>query len=60
MTRKNTIIAALLVFLASSILPSCAPTQDCWAYRSVQKYNDSKKRPSVASASGKKKVKIRY
>lgn len=61
MKKKNPILAILFVFAVSIALPSCSTTEDCWAYRSCSKnaYNNSKHRPSVACANGKKRVKLR-
>ena len=63
MKTKNTTLAILFLFALSIILPSCSPTQDCWAYRNCgtkNHYNNSKHRPSVAGAMGKKRAKLRY
>lgn len=63
MKKKNPILAILFVFAIATIgsLSSCSTTEDCWAYRSCSKnaYNNSKHRPSVACATGKKRVKLR-
>lgn len=60
MKTKNAILAVLFLFAISVALPSCAPTEQCWAYKTTSKYNDNKKRPSVAGAMNKKRAKLRY
>lgn len=41
-------------------LTSCASTETCWAYKSTSKYNNSKKRPSVAGAMNRERAKLAY
>lgn len=60
MKKKNAILSVLFLFAMSVALPSCAPTEQCWAYKSTSKYNDHKKRPSVAGAMNKKRAKLRH
>jgi len=58
---KKVILAVLVIGYALS-MTSCAPTEQCWAYRDVgnHKYNNHKKRPSVAGAMNKPRAKLRY
>jgi hypothetical protein len=57
---KKVIFAVLVVGYALS-MSSCASSEQCWAYRDVgSKYNNNKKRPSVAGAINKPRAKIRY
>lgn len=56
---KKLLIAVLVMGYALS-MSSCASTETCWAYRDVgnHKYNNSKKRPSVAGAMNKQRARL--
>lgn len=56
---KKILMIAMVVGFALS-LTSCATSEQCWAYKSTNKYNNSKKRPSVAGAMNKERAKLAY
>lgn len=60
-TMKKLLLIMMVVGYALS-MTSCAPTEQCWAYRDVSKYqyNNHKNRPSVAISKGKKRMRIPY
>jgi hypothetical protein len=57
---KKILLAVMVVGYALS-MTSCASSEPCWAYRDVKgKYNNHKKRPSVAGAMNNHRAKLRY
>lgn len=51
------VVAVIYVVSVSS----CATQETCWAYRdTTKKYNNNKKRPSIAGAMNKKRAKLVY